>query len=144
MLLNRMGFLNALPEVNSELTSEFNVHYDYNAYILRIVIAYGDAFIQKDYDQMYHLLVLLENTIAPQIEKDESESNLLKIEELVSTMIKKDKLGRIISYYPEKIREANKLMNETYSLILIKLHKKGILTKPPNDPKHAMAKFGGS
>ena len=123
---------------------EWNMNLGWILYLNDIVKLYGEAHLNDDYERMYKCLRLLESTISPKIDNDESEQKLKKIKLNIRAMIVKDAEGRTIKYFPRLIDETVDLLEEVYSLLLLKLEKEGILTFKPKDPKTIFGNFGGS
>ena len=123
---------------------EFNMNLGYVGYLNMLVVNFGISRMNDDYDGMYKTLRLLETTISPKADKDKAEKNLNIIKVNIAKMIQKDLTGNLIKYYPELIDSTITLIDDTYSLILQKMDKVGLLTKMRKDPKMAFGNFGGS
>jgi len=125
-------------------TDEFNMNMGWIEFLNRLLFVYGNANFADDYWGMYKCLKLMESTLSPKIEYDKVEINLMKIKKNLRQMIVKNKEGQIIKYYPDLIDATVELLDETYSLIMIKMDEAGVLTRKPKDPKKAFGNFRGS
>ena len=122
----------------------FNMNWAWIDYLNKLMINYGMLKMEKDYEGMYDCLVIMENTLSPKIDKDESEQNLDSIKKNLRRMIVRGENGNIVKYYPQLIDETIDLLDNTYRLIMIKMDNAGLLTKKPRDPNKVFGNFKGS
>ena len=122
----------------------------YLDFLIMLIMRYGEARMQLDYDSMYSSLKLLFSTVKFKIRKedearsDKVEADLTLLWDKLGTMIKKDGIGTILNYKPNMIRDYIKTSDDVYSIILELLDVRGMLTHKGINPNEAMGNFGGS
>ena len=90
---------------------------------------------------MFKALQNLEILSSPKIDNDDVEKKLEWLEENKEKWCIKDLTGNIVRINHKHKRVLNKQFNECFRLLLLKLERKGMLTRVPEDPHKAMAKF---
>jgi hypothetical protein len=140
-----MGFNNNFStNSTSSNTGEWNMNMEYLQLLFSIIVEYNAAKMADDYTTMFKCLDCLESTLSPKIDNDDVEKNLLIIEDNIAKMEKRDEHGRLVMYIPGMVAETNRLMRQTYRLLLLKMQQNNLLTRAKVDPKKAMAKMGGT